>query len=315
MGIVLTRIGIIIIIHKFSLLLAVMAIAGAACTTEPAESGGTMRIIATTSIVGDVVSNVVGDQAEVSVLIPSGGDPHEFQLSAKQVAEVRDADLVVSIGLGLEPSIAQALEDATTDGTRVLELGPSVNPRSFPDGSPDPHIWFDPVRMIDATRLIADNLATLDSTFDWSANAEAYANRLAETDKQITALIASLSADQRKLVTNHGSFGYFADRYGLEVVGVIIPGGSTLANPSSAELAELVRIINELSVPAIFAETTESSELALAIAGETTQPVSVVELLTESIAPAGQPGDSLISLLLIDTERIVAGLGTPEPAS
>ena len=297
--------------HKFPLLLTVIAIAVAACTTEPSQPADTLRIVATTSIVGDVVSNVVGDQAEVSVLIPSGGDPHEFQLSAKQVAELRDADLVVAIGLGLEPSIAKSLDDAATDGTRVLELGPSVEPRSFPDGSPDPHIWFDPVRMIEATRLIADTLAALDSTTDWSANAETYAEQLADTDRQIAALIGGLGADQRKLVTNHGSFGYFADRYGLDVVGVIIPGGSTLANPSSAELAELVRTINELAVPAIFAETTESSELALAIAGETTQPVTVVELLTESIAPAGQPGDSLISLLLVDAERIVDGLGTP----
>lgn len=297
--------------HKFSLLLTVMAIAGAACTTGPAEPEGTLRIIVTTSIVGDVVSNVVGDHAEVSVLIPNGGDPHEFQLSAKQVAELRDADLVVAIGLGLEPSIAKALDDAATDGTRVLELGPSVDPRSYPDGSPDPHIWFDPLRMIDATRLIADALDELDSATDWSANAEAYVDQLTDADEQIATLIAVLSADQRKLVTNHESFGYFADRYGLEVVGVIIPGGSTLANPSSAELAELVQVVNELAVPVIFAETTESSELAIAIAGETTQPVTVVELLTESLAPAGQPGDSLISLLLVDAERIVAGLGTP----
>ncbi len=302
--------------HKFSLLLTVIAIAGAACTTGPAGPENALRIIATTSIVGDVVSNVVGDRAEVSVLIPSGGDPHEFQLSAKQVAELRDADLVVAIGLGLEPSIAKALDDAATDGTRVLELGPSVDPRFFPDGSPDPHIWFDPVRMIDATRLIADTLAELDPTTDWTADADTYANQLADTDEQIASLMAGLNVDQRKLVTNHGSFGYFADRYGLEVVGVIIPGGSTLANPSSAELAELVRTINELAVPAIFAETSESSGLALAIAGETTQPVTVVELLTESIAPAGQPGDSLISLLLVDAERIVAGLGTAaEPDS
>lgn len=302
--------------HKFSFLVVVVAMAGAACTTEPAAPSETLRIMATTSIVADVVSNIVGDGAEVSVLIPPGGDPHEFQLSAKQVAELRNVDLVVAIGLGLEPSIADALDDAAMDGTRVLELGPSVNPRSLPDGSPDPHVWLDPVRMIDATRLIADTLFALDPGSDWSANAEIYATWLAETDATIAALIATLTLDQRKLVTNHQSFGYFADRYGLEVVGVIIPGGSTLASPSSAELAELVSIINELSVPAVFAETTESDQLAIAIAGETAQPVRVVELLTESIAPLGEPGDSLISLLLVDAERIVAGLGDSlEPAS
>ncbi|MDH3193851.1 MAG: metal ABC transporter substrate-binding protein [Acidimicrobiia bacterium] len=300
--------------HKFSFLLTAIAITATACASEPPQQADTLRIVTTTSIVGDVVSNVVGDQAEVSVLIPNGGDPHEFQLSAKQVAELRAADLVVAIGLGLEPSIATALHDAATDGTPVLELGPSVDPRSFPDGSPDPHIWFDPVRMIAATRLIADALEALDSTTDWSANAETYAEQLSETDHQITTLIGGLGADQRKLVTNHASIGYFADRYGLEVVGVIIPGGSTLANPSSAELAELIRIIDELSVPAIFVETTESDELALAIAGETAQPVTIVELFTESLAPEGEPGDSLTSLLLVDAERVVAGLAIPAEA-
>ena len=300
--------------HKFSLLLTVLAIAGTACATEPARQVDTLQIVVTTSIVGDVVSNVVGDHAEVSVLIPNGGDPHEFQLSAKQVAEVRAADLVVAIGLGLEPSIASALDDAAADGTRVLELGPSVDPRAFPDGSPDPHIWFDPVRMIDATRLIADTLEAMAPGTHWSANAETYAEQLSEADRQIAALIDGLGADQRKLVTNHASIGYFADRYDLEVVGVIIPGGSTLANPSSAELADLIRIIDELSVPAIFVETTESDELALAIAGETAQPVTIVELLTESLASDGEPGDSLISMLLVDAERVVAGLAVPAEA-
>lgn len=295
--------------HKFLIGMAVLTIGTAACSAGPDPASGSLRIITTTSIVGDVVSNVVGDLAQVDVLIPPGGDPHEFQLSAKQVAQLRDADLVVAIGLGLEPSIAASLVEATADGVEVLELAPLLDPRSFPDGTPDPHVWLDPIRVAEAAHLIATKLAALDESVDWTGRAEVYAAQLREADGQIAALIGGLAADERQMVTNHDAFGYFADRYGLEIVGVIIPGGSTLANPSSAELAELVRVIDELSVPAIFAETTESDQLANTIAGETKEPVSVIELLTESIAPTGQPGDSLISLLLTDAERIVAALG------
>lgn len=295
--------------HKFLIGVAVLAMSTAACSAGSDPSSGSLRIITTTSIVGDVVSNVVGDLAQVDVLIPPGGDPHEFQLSAKQVAQLRDADLVVAIGLGLEPSIAAALVEATADGVKVLELAPLLDPRTFPDGTPDPHVWLDPIRMANAVHLIAAELAALDGTVDWAGRADAYAAQLQEVDGQIARMIDELAPDERQMITNHDAFGYFADRYGLEIVGVIIPGGSTLANPSSAELAGLVHVIDELSVPAIFAETTESDQLANAIAGETKETVSVIELLTESIAPAGQPGDSLISLLLTDAERIVAGLG------
>ena len=308
MGIVQARIGIIIILHKFLRTIVLLGLLVGACSTSPGTPSGHITIVATTSLVADLVKNVVGDRAEVELLMPLGADPHEFQLTAKQGAQVREADLVVAIGLGLEAAVSDSLAAAASDGVAVVELGPLLNPRSYPDGQPDPHVWMDPLRMADAAILLADALAAQDGTVDWNASAQSYADQLIETDRTIALLLAGLPSDRRVMVTNHDAFGYFADRYGLEIIGVVIPGGSTLANPSSAEIADLVKLIDEVGVPALFVETTESDKLAIAIASETTKPVTVVELLGASLAPAGEPGDTLISLLLVDAERIVAGL-------
>lgn len=305
------RIGIIIILHKFLRTSVALTLLVGACSTESEPDDG-LRVVATTSVVFDLVSNVVGDAATVEALIPIGTDPHEVQLSARQVAELREADLVVSIGLGLEAGLEDALEDAKADGVVVLELGVDLDPRRFPDGEPDPHVWLDPARMQEATMLIARSLAEIDPTTDWPANATAYAAQLAEADRQIFGLVSGLAFDQRSMVTNHDALGYFADRYGLDVVGVVIPGGSTLSDPSSAALAELVEVIDSTGVLAIFAETTESDRLAQSIASETSGSVQVVELLTGSLAEPGMAGDTLISMLLVDAERIVAALGADD---
>lgn len=309
MGIVQARIGIIIIFHKFLRALGLFGLLVGACSTNAITPSDQITIVATTSVVADLVENVVGDRAQVELLMPVGADPHEFQLTAKQGAQLREADLVVAIGLGLEAALSDTLAAAADDGVPVVELGPLLNPRNFPDGQPDPHVWMDPLRMADAAILVADALAAQDGSVDWMVSAQSYADQLFETDRTISSSMATLPADRRVMVTNHDAFGYFADRYGLEIVGVVIPGGSTLANPSSAEIANLVKLIDELGVPALFVETTESDRLAIAIASETKSPITVVELLGASLAPAGEPGDSLISLLLVDTERIVAGLG------
>ncbi len=293
--------------HKFLRITVALALLIGACSAESEPDDG-LRVVVTTSVVFDLVSNVAGDGATIEALIPVGTDPHEVQLSSRQVAELREADLVVAIGLGLEAGLADALNAAQADGVTVLELGPALDPRRFPDGEPDPHVWLDPERMQEAVRLIAASLTEIDPTMDWLAKATAYTEQLADADRQIFELVASLAADQRAVVTNHDALGYFADRYGLDIVGVVIPGGSTLSDPSSAGLAELVELIDSTGVRAIFAETTESDRLAQTIAAETSGSVQVVELLTGSLAEPGQAGDTLISMLLVDAERIVAAL-------
>ncbi len=266
-------------------------------------------VVATTTVLGDVVSAIAADRVEVEVLLPVGADPHDYRPSSRQVATLLEADLVVANGLGLEEGLEDILQRAVDDGARVVQIAGSLDPIPFgsarSDGL-DPHVWLDPVRMARAAHLIGEALTDVYPGEDWAAAAGEYADRLLKTHEEIEGLLAGVAV--RKLVTNHGALGYFAARYGFDIVGTIIPGGATLAEPSSADLAALVAIIDREGVAAIFVETTEPSLLAEAIAAETEQEVAVVELYTESVGEAGSGADTLIGMLLVNAERIAGAL-------
>lgn len=280
------------------------------------QDGSGPTVVATTTVLADVVENVVGGDARVEVLIPEGADAHDYRPSAAQIAAVNQADLVVANGLGLEEALADVLESASADGVSILELAPSLDPIPFgaeptgeeARGSDDPHVWFDPLRMADAARLIAMRMTEAFPGTDWMSRAETYAADLADADERIVEVLSRVPADERKLVTNHDSLGYFADRYGFTVVGVIIPGGSTLGDPSSEELARLIEVMQREEVGVIFAETTRPSALAEAVASELGQEVEIVELYIESLGAPGSGADTLIGMLTTNAERIARAL-------
>jgi len=277
-----------------------------------------VQVVVTSSVWGDVVSQIVDDDADVEVLIPRGADAHDYQPTPQQVASIGEADLVVANGLGLEEGLEDILQAAEDDGANVLDLAPQLDPIPFAEseghegepehGDLDPHVWFDPTRVATAAGLIADSLSAIDDTVDWEGRAAAYSNELAAADEEIRAELDPVAADTRKLVTNHYSFEYFASTYGFEVVGVVIPGGSTLGDPSSAELAALVVVVNTENVPAIFTESTQSSALAEAVAAEVGHEVAVVELHTESLGPEDDPAGTLIGMLMENARRIGSAL-------
>ncbi|MEA3502802.1 MAG: metal ABC transporter substrate-binding protein [Actinomycetota bacterium] len=288
------------------------------------EDGEGVHVVATTTILGDLAQNVVGDGGEVVVLMPVGVNPHDFQPSAQQVAAIQRADLVIANGLGLEAGLSDVLEAAASDGVRVWEVGPDINPRLFTeapavdehddahehdDGLLDPHFWLDPLRDIEATRLLADHLSEIEPDRDWSASAELYVVELEQVHAESVDTLSVVPADGRKLVTNHRAFGYFSDRYDFEMIGTVIPGGATLANPSSAELASLVETIEREQVPAIFTETVEPDVLARTVAAEVGYDVAIVELYTGSLGEPGTEGDSLLGLLRANARRIAEALG------
>ena len=287
-----------------------IALIGAGCSADPADDDR-IRVVATTTILGDVVGNVAGSDADVEVLMPIGASPHGFVPSSQQVAKIYSADLVVANGLDLEAGLADVLEAAKEDGINVLEVAPHLDPLPFGDGDDlDPHVWMDPVRIMDAARLIATELTAVAPSVDWEGNADVYAAELQSTDDTIQQLLSAIPTDQRRLVTNHDSLGYFADRYDFVVIGTVIPGGSSLGDPSSASLAELVAVIEREQSPAIFAESTEPRALADAVAAEGGADVAVVELLTGSLGEQGTVADTLIGMLLVDAERIAEALGS-----
>jgi zinc/manganese transport system substrate-binding protein len=281
--------------------------------TEAALPSEVVHVVATTTVLGDIASIIAGDEMTVEVLMPRGTDPHDFQPSSQQVASINDADLVIANGLGLEEGLTDVLEAADADGVNVLEVGPLVDPIPFSEGGPDelgddPHFWNDPLRAATAAEVVAAALSEIDPTTNWATRASAYAGELRALGAEIEAMLEPIPEGNRKLVTNHDAFGYFAHRYGFEVVGVVIPGGSTLAQPSSAELAALVEVMEEEDVRVIFAETIEPTVLADAVAAELGEDVEVVELYTDSLGPPGSGAETLIDMLRLDAERIAAAL-------
>lgn len=304
------------------LLLGVLVVANG-CGGDSSAPDERPAIVATTTILGDVVANIVGNEAHLDVLMPVGADPHDFRASAAQVATINQADLVIANGLGLEEGMADVLDAAADDGVRIVWIAPLLQPLPFAghneeshegedhdeDEPLDPHVWLDPLRMATAARLIAGELAAIDPDVDWSSMAEVYVNRLAAADADIAAILDPIPTDNRRLVTNHDSLGYFADRYGFEVVGVVIPGGSTLADPSSQELARLVTVMEQEGVTAIYAETTQPRALAEAVAAELGGAVQVVSLYTGSLGEPGSDADTLIGLLTTNARLIAAASG------
>jgi zinc/manganese transport system substrate-binding protein len=266
--------------------------------------------VVTTNILGDVVEQLVGDDAEVEVVMPPNADPHDFAASAQQAASMREADALVVNGLGFEEGLGDTVEAAEADGVPVITATDAIDPRSLGDGE-DPHLFADPVRMAAAAARIADELAaeipSLD-TPDGEGRVAAYLDALDALDADVEATLAGIPAEDRVLVTNHEVFGYFADRYDFEVLGAIIPGGSTLAEPSAADLADLVAVIEERDVPAIFAEASSPARLADALAAEGAD-VEVVELYSESLGEPGSPGDTYLGMVRTNAERIAAALG------
>ena len=299
-----------------------------AAVSVPGECGSP-HVVVTTTILGDIVGNVVGDRGRVEVLMPVGADPHSFQPSASQAAALREADLVVVNGLGLEEGLQDLIEAAEADGVRVVEAasfvealpftweeeegghqGEAVDEEGHGHGAFDPHIWTDPARMAGVATGLGEALAAADPACAdrWRAAAEGYRQELLRLDGEIEAMLDTVPAEQRKLVTNHNAFGYFAERYGFEVLGAIIPGGATFAAPSPADLAALVETLEREGVRAIFAETTMPAGLAEALAAEVGGQMVVVTLYTGSLGPSGSGAETYIGMQRTNAERIAAAL-------
>jgi zinc/manganese transport system substrate-binding protein len=283
---------------------------GAGCEGGAPSIDSRPLIVATTTIVGDLAAHVAGDQARVEVLMPVGADPHDFEPSAQQAASLRQAELVVTSGLGLEGGLADALVAAADDGVPILELGPAVDPRPLAGDPnvPDPHWWLDPMRAARAVRLIGQRLAEI-APGDWASRADRYATDLEALDGELRSALSVIPTARRTLITSHAAFGYFAERYGFKVIGVLVPGGSTQAAPDPRQLAELASVIRTEGVRAIFGETTLPTNVADALAAEVGGKVQVVVLYTGSLGEPGSGADTYAGLLRTDAQRIADALG------
>ncbi|MGW7534823.1 zinc ABC transporter substrate-binding protein AztC [Amycolatopsis sp. NPDC054798] len=283
----------------------------ASCSSAHASRAS---VVVTTNILGDITRAVVGDQAEVTVLMKPNADPHSFGISAQQAAAVERAGLIVYNGLGLEEGVLRTVRAAEEHGVPALPVGERVNPISHSAGQPDPHFWTDPSRVRDAVTAIADQVVAQVSGVDESAvraHAEEYRKKISALEDEMRRRFAEIPPQRRKLVTNHHVFGYFAQRFGFEVVGAVIPSGTTLASPSASDLAALAGAVRAAGVPAIFADSSQPDRLAKVLADQAGVRVRVTSLFSESLSEPGQGAPTYLDMMRANTEAIATSLTRP----
>jgi zinc/manganese transport system substrate-binding protein len=285
-----------------SVLLSVLAVLllFTALACRPAtgiNSSAKKSIVVTYSILGAIVKDLVGDMANVTVSIPNGLDPHEWDPSARDIEAINKADLVIENGLGLEGGLEKTLATARKNGVKFFTASDYITvhyvgtgegiPSGDPDqavGAPDPHIWMDPLAMKSVVGALAPVLMQ-DLGLDITAQAVDLENRLDSLNTEVADTVAQLPPAERKLVTGHESMGYFAQRYNFKLIGVIVPSLSSQAEVAAAGLAALKTAIQDNQVKAIFTELGTSPAVAKAIGNET--GVKVVELTTHALPSDG----------------------------
>ena len=277
---------------------------------EP-RADGPLAVVATTGILADLARQVGAPRVEVRSLLPANAGPHDFEPAPQDLVAVEDADLIIRHGLGLDSWIESLIESASPDAPVVVATDGVATlvtePDAFAEG--DPHVWFDPTRVATMVDTIATALVAVDPDGEptYRARAEAYKGQLTELDAAIRSAIETIPPERRKLVTNHDALGYYADRYGLTVVGTVIPGSETSAEPSAKEVAALLETIKREQVPAIFAENISRPDLAAELAEQAGIEI-VDDLYTDSVGEPGSGAETYLGLMRTDTILIVEAL-------
>jgi ABC-type Zn uptake system ZnuABC Zn-binding protein ZnuA len=291
-------------------LVAVLA-AGCAGGDRPAGSGGggALEVVATTTQVADFARVVGGDHVRVTSLIKPNVDAHDYEPSPADLDALARADVVLQNGVGLEGWLDDTIQSSGFQGP-VVDTSQGVTPRRAEGGEPDPHIWQDPrnaqVMAANVERALAQAEPAAAPAFQ--ANLAAYTRELKALDAEVARQIGSLP--NKKLVTNHDAFGYYIDRYGLELVGSVIPSADTSAELSGRDIRDLVAKIEATKVKAIFAEASLPARAAETIGAEAGVKVVAGEgaLYGDSLGPPGSDADTYLKMIRHNTATIVSAL-------
>jgi ABC-type Zn uptake system ZnuABC Zn-binding protein ZnuA len=294
-----------------SLVLLALALSGLAmaCGGSSGDkvAGGQVGVVTSLELFADFIRHVGGDRVQVTALIPGNADPHTYEPAPSQVAKVTKADLVVINGLGLEKTLSGLIENNVPGGVSIIEM---ANGLPVLAGNPDegetgnPHLWLNVQYAMHYVEKIRDALIEVDpeGTATYQANAATYLEELDALDKETAAAIESIPPERRKLVTFHDAFPYFAERYGLEIVGVVVesPG----REPSARELADLTDKIRSQQVPTVFNEPEYNASMLEMAAKE-----AGVEMKTLLSHAYTDDVHSYVELMRFDVQQLVEGLG------
>ena len=275
-------------------------------SSPPSPASGGLKVVTTTTVFADIVRNIGGDRVAVSSIIPAGVGPEDYEPKPDDAKLLSDAELIVSNGVGLDDFLDDLLTSGSGGSTPRLVLGEGI-PTVTEDGEENPHFWLDPSLVKEYyVPKIAAKLAEIDPagkpSFD--AAAATYSTALDTLDAELKAKVEQVPEANRKLVTFHDAFPYFARHFGVDLVGVILqnPG----QEPTAAELAALVDQVKAAGVKAVFSEAQFSPKLAETLAREAGITKVVTTLYNDSLGPP--PADTYIGLMHWDVDQIVAAL-------
>lgn len=319
----------------------VIALAAVGCGDRASSPAGdaNVTVVATTTQVADLARQVGGERVEVLRILQPNSDPHGYEPRPSDAEAIAGADVVLQSGGDVDEWLERLIDSAGGDAARI-ELIQAVetvepgsggrggrhareqgagdghgddahvgeDPHDHGDGA-DPHWWQDPRNAVLAVAAIRDALVAADPAGrpDYEAGARAYSARLRRLDRDVAACLEQVPPAQRRLVTTHDSLGYYADRYGIEVVGALIPSQSTAAQPSAGDVAELVDQIERERVAAIFPESSIDPKLERAVARETGATVGRA-LWADTLGPEGSDGATYVESIRSNTAALVEGL-------
>jgi ABC-type Zn uptake system ZnuABC Zn-binding protein ZnuA len=307
-------------VHRFGLLAALVLAASVLLLPAPAPASAQskLRVVSTVAPITNIVQNVGGSRIDLEGIIPPGVDSHTFEPAPSDARLLASADLIVVNGLALEGTTIELAQANLKPGAKIVELGTNTITRdqwvfdfSFPEehGDPNPHVWMNPLYAARFAELTRDALIERDAANAdyYRQNTERFRARIDELDKAIVATVATIPEQNRKLLTYHDSFAYFAPRYGFTVIGAIQP--SDFAEPSPREVASLIDQIRETGVPAIFGSEVFPSPVLEQIGRET--GVRYYDSLRDD-DPPGEPGSpeyTYVGMLQFDVQQMAMALG------
>jgi manganese/iron transport system substrate-binding protein len=289
-------------------------------STSNATSTEKLDVVTSVSPITNIVKNVAGEKITLIGLVPEGVNSHTFELVPSDVVKIYDADLVIIDGLGLEVNVEDVVDQAqnTNPDLQILKLGDNtITPDqyvfdfSFPEeaGDPNPHIWLSVPYAMKFANLTRDKLIDMDraNADYYTENNDRYITKLKQLDKGIMKTVQTVPEENRKLLTYHDSWAYFAPRYGMVIIGAIQP--SDFGQPTPREVASLIDQIKAENVPAIFGSEVFPTEVVDQIANEAN--VQIVGTLSDDDLP-GDPGDSqnsYVGMMLENMENMLTPLG------
>ena len=286
-------------IPKTALSLVCLAGLLPACSSSEPDASARPNVVVTYSVLGSVVLDLVGDAADVTILIPDGQDPHDYQPSARDIETINNADIVVSNGLDFEEGLEDVLASAIENGVSVYMIGENITVRE-PDedhaeedghahGAGDPHLWLSPLSFTEALPSLAD---AINSATGLSIDETTALNQLTQLDDEITDVISGISSCV--MVSGHDEMGYFADRYGCTVIGAIIPSFSTTSEATAKQIADLKVLAASNNVKAVFTGLGTPAEVSEQLASEL--GIAAVSLSTHYLNGAANYREFMLNL-------------------